>query len=154
VYRNTDTADEEQHRGSCHVFFDKKHLVGDRETNQIYQMSLGTYSDDGDPMVRKRVSQHYDGEKSLVTHAQLELDMEVGVGLTTGQGSDPQIMMKYSDDGGNTYSSELWRTLGALGNYKTRVKWNKLGRSRDRVYSLEVSDPVFVQINEAYLNGV
>jgi len=62
-------------------------------------------------------------------------------------------MLKYSDDGGRTFSNELWRTIGKLGEYRTRVKWNRLGRSRDRVYTVEVSDPVFVQYNEAYLNG-
>lgn len=153
IFRNTDSADEEQHRGSCHIFFDKKHLIGDRQTNQVFQMSLDFFDDDGNPMIKERVSQHYDEEKSLITHAQLELDMEVGVGTVTGQGDDPQIMMQYSDDGGHTFSTQLLRTLGPIGNYRTRVKWNKLGRSRDRVYRLRVSDPVFVQINEAYLNG-
>ncbi len=154
VYRNTTTGAEEQHRGSCHIFFKQKHLVGDRETNQIYEMSLDYYDDNGDPMIKKRVSPHYDEERQLITHAQFELDMEIGVGLQSGQGSDPQIMMRYSDDGGNTWSDELWRDMGKVGKYRTRVKWNKLGRSRDRVYEVSVSDPVFVQINEAYLNGV
>lgn len=153
MFRNTSTADEEQHRGSCHVFFDQKHLVGDRENNKIYQMSLDFFDDDGDPLVKKRISPHIDEEKRLITHAQFELDMEVGVGTVNGQGEDPQIWMQYSDDGGHTWSNKLFRTLGALGNFFTRVKWNKLGKSRDRVYSIEISDPVFVQINEAILNG-
>jgi hypothetical protein len=154
MYRNTDSANEEQHKGSCHVFFNKKHLVGDRGSGKVFRMSLDYYSDNGDPLVKIRTSPHYDEERRLITHAQFELDMEVGVGLASGQGSDPQIMMKYSDDGGKTWSSELWRSMGKIGEYLTRVKWNKLGRSRDRVYSVEVSDPVFVQINEAYLNNV
>jgi len=154
VYRNPATADEEQHRGSCHLFFNKKHLVGDRETNQIFQMSLDFYSDNGSPLVKKRTSPHYDQGKALITHSQFELDMEVGVGTVSGQGVNPKISMKYSDDGGHTWSSDLVRNIGAIGKYNTRVRWNKLGRSRDRVYDIEVSDPVFVQINEAYLNGI
>lgn len=153
VYRNPRTNAEEQHRGSCHVFFKQKHLVGDRLSNKIYEMSLDYYDDDGDPLIKERTSPHYDQEKRLITHAQFELDMEVGVGLQSGQGQNPQVMLQYSDNGGRTWSSELWRTLGAVGKYFTRVKWNKLGASRDRVYRIRVSDPVFVQINEAYLNG-
>lgn len=152
-YRNPSTGAEEQHRGSCHVFFNQKHLVGDRLNNKIYEMSLDYYDDDGDPLVKERISPHYDQEKRLISHAQFELDMEVGVGTQSGQGSDPQIMMQYSDNGGRTYSSELWRSIGAVGKYFTRVKWNKLGSSRDRVYRVRISDPVFVQINEAILNG-
>jgi hypothetical protein len=154
VYRNPITANEEQHRGANHIFFNKKHLIGDRETNQVYEMRLDVYDDNGDPMIKKRITPHYSQERQLISHAQLELDMEIGVGLVTGQGEDPQIMMRYSDDGGHTWSSELWTSLGKIGDYTRRVKWNKLGRSRDRVYEISVSDPVFVQINAAYLNGV
>jgi ribosomal protein S11 len=153
VFRDPLTGEDRQHRGSCHVFAFEKHLVGDRETNQVFDMSLNYYSDNGNPLVKKRITPHLSEERRLITHAQLELDMEIGVGLQSGQGSDPQIMMRYSDDGGRTYSSELWRTIGKVGNYKTRVRWNRLGSSRDRVYSFEISDPVFVQINAAYLNN-
>lgn len=153
VHRNPMTGAEEQHRGSCHVFFNKKHLVGDRLNNKVYEMSLDYYDDDGDPLVKERVSPHYDQEKRLITHSQFELDMEVGVGTQTGQGKNPQVMLQYSDTGGRTWSSELWRNLGAVGEYFTRVRWNKLGSSRARVYRVRVSDPVFVQINEAYING-
>jgi len=153
VYRNPVTGAEEQHRGSVHVFFNKKHLIGDRLTNKIYQMSLDYYSDDGDPLVKERITPHYDEARRLIAHAQLELDMEVGVGTQSGQGQNPKVMLQYSDDGGRTWSSELWRDLGAVGKYNSRVKWNKLGMARDRVYKIRVSDPILVQINEAVLNG-
>lgn len=152
-YRDPDLFEMQQHRGSCHVFFKQKHLIGDRQLGKVYELSLDVYDDDGDEIVRTRISPHIDEERRLISHAQLELDMETGVGLQSGQGSDPQIMMKYSDDGGRTWSNELWRDIGKVGNYKTRVKWNKLGRSRDRVYCVTTSDPVFIQINEAVLNG-
>jgi hypothetical protein len=153
MYRNPVTNAEEQHRGANHIFFKQMHLVGDRENSNVYKMSLDVYTDNGDPIRRIRVSPHYDDEKRRIPHAQLELDMEVGQGLQSGQGSDPKIMMRYSDDGGYTWSNELWRDLGKVGKYRTRVKWNKLGTSRDRVYEFSISDPVFWQINEAYLNN-
>lgn len=153
IYRDPVSGREQQHRGSCHIFFKQRHLIGDRLGNKIFNMSLDLFDDDGDVMPRIRVSPHYAQEKRRITHAQFELDMEVGVGTQTGQGYDPQVMMKYSDDGGRTWSSELWRSLGKVGKYFTRVKWNKLGSSRDRVYMIEITDPVFVQINEAILNG-
>lgn len=153
-YRNPLTGEEEQHRGSCHVFFKQMHLVGDRKSGKVFKMALDIYSDDSDPIVRRRISPHYAQEKKLIPHAQFELDMEVGVGLQSGQGSDPKIMMRYSDDGGRTWSSELWQNIGKVGKYRTRVIWRKLGSSRDRVYDVSISDPVFVQINEAILNNV
>ncbi len=154
VYLNPMTGKEEQHRGSCHVFFGQKHLVGDRLTSQIYEMSLDFHDDDGDEVLRERITPHYDEERRLITHSQFELDMEIGVGTQAGQGKDPQVVLTYSDNGGRTWSSELRRDLGKVGKYSTRVKWNKLGRARDRVYRIRITDPVFVQINEAYLNGI
>jgi len=152
-YWNSVTGEKELHRGGCHFFFDGKNLVGDMENGKIYHMSLDYYSDNGDEIVSERVSPHLQSEKELIPFSSFELDMEVGVGLTTGQGSDPQIMMQYSDDGGHTWSSELWRDIGAKGKYGTRVVWRQLGSGRDRVWKVRISDPVFRQINKAFING-
>lgn len=141
------------HRGSNHFFFAQKNLITDRETGAIYELSLDYQDDAGTPQIRTRISPHYFNEKKLVSYSSFELDCEVGQGLTSGQGSDPKIMMKYSDDGGYTWSNELWRDLGKKGEYDTRVIWRQLGRARDRVFQVSVSDPVFVQYNKAYING-
>ena len=153
AYFNQDSGNFELHLGKCHFFFDQKNLVIDRSNGNIYNMALDVYDDNGAPLIRERTSPHYHGEKRLISYSSFELDAEVGIGLTTGQGSDPQAMLQYSDDGGFTWSSELWITMGAIGNYFTRVVWRKLGASRDRVFKVRVSDPVFIQINEAIING-
>jgi hypothetical protein len=152
-YRNTVLSMDEQHRASCHIFFANMNLVGDRENGKIYRQSLSIYSDDGNPKVWIRISPHLQDEKRLITHSVFELDMEVGKGLTSGQGSDPQAMLKYSNDGGYTWSNERWTNMGAIGKYGTRVRWTRLGSAIDRVYWVSGSDPVFTQINEAYLNN-
>lgn len=153
VYREPQTADLEQHRGSCHIYAFNKHLVGDRVNNNIYEMDIDTYSDNGNPLIRTFVTPHVQQAKEMISHSQLELDMEVGQGAVSGQGNDPQVMMRYSDDNGYTWSQELWLSIGELGKYDRQVLWNRLGRSRSRVYEFTVSDPVFVQFNELILNG-
>lgn len=153
MYKDSVTNTEQLHRGACHVYFGNKNLIGDRLSGKIYHLSLKFNSDDGDELIRERISPHYQDEKRLVSYGSFELDMEVGVSLNIGQGSDAQIMMQYSDDGGRNWSSELWRSLGKVGNYSQRVIWRRLGLARDRVFKVRVSDPVFVQINEAYVNG-
>ncbi len=62
--------------------------------------------------------------------AQLQVEFTPGVGLQTGQGSDPQAMLRFSDDGGFTWSNEIWRSLGAVGEYLTRAVWRSLGEFR------------------------
>lgn len=148
AYRDNNLNEYQPHRASCHFFFFQNNLVGDRENGNIYKLSLNAYSDNGDPLFRDRITPWYHAEKHLITHAQLELDCEVG----RGDVAEPQIMMRYTDDGRN-WSNWLYRSLGEIGEYSTRVKWNKLGMSRNRVYQIRVTDACFFQVNEAYLNG-
>ena len=142
-----------QFKGSCHFFFKQKNLIGDRLNGNIYQLDLNIFSDDGEETIRYRISPHIQDQKVFIENNTLELDMEVGNGLNIGQGEDPQVMMKYSDDGGRTWSTELWRSSGKIGDFKRRVVWRRLGRTRQRVYHIQMSDPVFWQINGAYLNA-
>jgi hypothetical protein len=68
--------------------------------------------------------------------------MEAGVGKTTGQGSDPIIMLQVSKDGGHTWGNEIWVPFGKIGEYRRRAVWRRLGRSRDWVFKFRVTDPV------------
>ncbi len=79
------------------------------------------------------------------------VDLETGVGLQDGQGSDPRAMMQYSDDGGHTWSSERIQPFGKIGQYNTRLQWVGLGSSRERVYRFSISDPVTVVLIGAAL---
>lgn len=65
--------------------------------------------------------------------------------------TDPMVMLRWSQDGGHTWSSEHWRSAGKVGEYKTRVRWRRLGQARRRVYEIAVSDPVPWQFIDAYL---
>ena len=153
TYFNQTLSRNEPHKGSCHMFFNQRNLIGDRSNGNIYQLKTTVYSDNGDEIHRERITPHLHDEMRLIKHSSLHIDMETGVGLTTGQGSDPQLMMRYSDDGGNTWSNERWVSIGKKGKYKNRARFTRLGQARDRVYKIKITDPVFVQINGAYLNA-
>lgn len=152
-YKNPVTNESEPHLGLTHFFFKKRAYVGDRRNGNIYEMNLDLYDDAGDEMQWKRISQHLQDNKRLLSLSSLELDVETGRGLVSGQGSDPQIMMRYSVDGGRNWSSELWESTGQIGDYGQRVEWRQLGRGRDVVFEFSGSDPVFYQINAGYLNA-
>jgi len=76
-----------------------------------------------------------------------------GVGLSVGQGDNPQIMMQVSKDGGHTYGVERWTTMGAIGAYKARANWHRLGLARDWVFKLRITDPVKTVIISAVFEG-
>ena len=70
------------------------------------------------------------------------------------QGSDPQVMLRWSDDGGHTWSNEHWSPIGKIGEYYKRVFWRRLGMTlklRDRVYEISGTDPVKIDIMGAEL---
>lgn len=138
--------------------FNNKWLVGDYESNEIVELDVLTFDEAvNDPEMASNVLrmewtyQPVFAQGIRAFHDRLEVRFEAGVGLTTGQGSDPKIMMDYSDDGGKTWKSLPTRTLGKKGEYKDRAVWHNLGSSRQRVYRGSVSDPVAVYIGATLL---
>jgi hypothetical protein len=87
-------------------------------------------------------SKHIWQDDKYLTIPQIQVDIESGVGLTMGQGSNPQIMLEVSKDGGQTFTAVAWASMGAIGAYTQRVIWRRLGRARDWVLKLRVTDPV------------
>jgi len=99
---------------------------------------------------RERIFPHLSQEQFWQFFSMLQLDLETGVGLSEGQGSDPQVMLQWSDDGGHTWSNEHWVSAGRQGQYTARAIWRMLGRSRDRVWKIAMSDPVKWAVLSAY----
>jgi hypothetical protein len=143
---------QERHRAECHAVAHGLNVVGDYENGNLYALDPEKYTDNGTVIARERTAPHVSqGMKNIFHHA-FQLDLEVGVGLDgTGQGTDPQVMLQWSDDGGHTWSDERWRPIGKIGQTKKRVVWNRLGCSRDRVYRVKVTDPVKVVLIGAEL---
>lgn len=138
-----------RHRSCGHLFFANTHLVGDYATGKIFKLDLDVYTDDGALIERIRRTQHLHKDLKRIIYHVLQVDMETGVGLVTGQGNDPQVMLRWSDDGGHTWSSEIWRSMGKIGEYNTRTIWRRLGKSRDRIFELKVTDPVKTVVIDA-----
>ena len=144
-------------RGTCQMFFNDLVTVGDYQNGSIYAYDQQLYADAARPQRWLRTWRALPtGQNNLKRSAQhsLQLDCESGVGLNTGQGSDPQVMLRWSDDGGHTWSREHWAPMGAIGAYGRRVFWRRLGMTmklRDRVYEISGTDPVPIFIMGADL---
>ncbi len=143
-----------RHPGQNHAYAFGKHFVGDWQSGKVYEMSIDYYDDDGAVIRRLRRCPHISNEQKWVFHHQLQVDMEVGLGLANPalQGYDPQVVLRWSNDGAKTWGNDHFAAEGKLGEYKRRVIWRRLGRSRDRVYELSVTDPIPWRIADAYLD--
>lgn len=141
----------ERHRADCSAVAYGLNVVGDYANGNLYALDPTVYNDNGVSVVRLRAAPHFSQDMVRIIHSFFQLDLEVGVGLSTGQGQDPQVMLQWSDDGGHTWSNEKWTSCGAIGKTRTRVIWRRLGASRDRVYRVMISDPVKVTLIGAEL---
>ncbi len=130
-------------RANCHVQHYGKELFGDAYNGTIGYLSATTFSEYGNNTISRVVSPPLSSDRKRMFMSRFELDIEAGVGLTTGQGLDPQVMMRFSDDGGHTFGTlQRWKSMGVLGEFRKRLKWNRLGNARDRVMEVQISDPV------------
>lgn len=118
-------------------------LVGDFYSNQLGELDPNYFMEFGNTLISGATSPPVGKDNEELAHDEVALVFQQGVGLISGQGYDPKVMLQWSDDGGRTWSSERWRSLGKIG--QTKIKgptWHALGTARDRVYRFSISDPV------------
>lgn len=149
-----------RHRASCMAFFQNQAIVGDWQNGNLYFYSQTKFVDEvatlggsfnATPMQRIRRCPHITQELKRQFFHEFQIQFQPGVGLQTGQGSQPQAMLKWSDDGGSTWSNEHWVSIGKTGAYKNRARWTELGEARDRIFEVTVTDPVYGPIVSANL---
>lgn len=124
-----------------------KHLVADYQNGNIYSLDPDTYTENGSPIIRQRDTAPIHGglfqaPGKTLTMNRFELIMEVGTGILSGQGSDPVVMLSFSDDGGHTFSTEMWGQIGVMGDFLRKVEWHNLGSFDSRIIRIRTSDPV------------
>ena len=144
-----------RNRANCHCNWQGNAVVGDFENGNLYTLSLETYADNGEIQKWLRSWRALPtGQNNLkrTAHHNLQLDCQTGVGYIDG--AAPQVSLRWSDDGGHTWSNEHWVSMGKIGEYGTRVIWRRLGMTmklRDRVYEVSGTDPVKIAIMGAEL---
>ena len=171
-----------RHRGNCCAVFNGEVLVGDYENGIIYLLDPNNYTDNGNEIRRVRRAPHIVTDLQRQYLQELQIQFQPGVGLngysrsqyspTNGVagvgiaglaiagsseiltvGADPQAMLRWSDDGGSTWSNEHWASIGQIGKYKNRAIWRRLGWARDRVFEVVITDPVKAVIISANLKA-
>lgn len=135
-----------------HEFAFELQLVGDSTSNVIGYLDPLTYTDNlGIQRMEWRYQTIY-AEERRAFHDRFEIVLEAGVGLTSGQGYDPEVMLSVSDDGGATWNNLPNKKMGAIGERRKRVIWYSLGSSEQRVYQVAISDPVPVSVTDTLLD--
>lgn len=152
AFWNTNTALYERHKSTYQTFAFGKNYIGHNGSGILSHLDSGYYFDDTELIRRLRIGAHLHSENKLIRYNMFELEFERGQGLVTGQGSDPQVMFNYSDDGGFEWSNEQWVDMGEIGEYNTRARWHSQGTGRDRVLQIVITDPVKSDIIGMYMD--
>lgn len=130
-------------RGNCSAQAYGQTYIGDAVTGDVSLLDWDVYTELGNQIIGTAYSIPYHEDRKRVFIPRFELDVESGVGLAAGQGSDPQIFLQWSKDGARTFSdTQPWRSMGKIGEYQKRLRWLRLGQSRQWIFKISMSDPV------------
>jgi len=128
-------------RGDSYASVYGKHLVGDYQLGIVYEMNLANYTDGANALQRQAISFPIGDGVDDIEIPEIQVVFEHGVGLTSGQGSNPQVVMQFSKNGGKTWSNERWAGIGKIGEYMKRAVWRRFGMAKLRNFRLTYSEP-------------
>jgi len=122
-----------------------------------FQPGVGTTGISGAEQVTNTNTIYLGDNYTITASATLTIEPEKTYILATQQPvittttNNPQAMLRWSNDGGSTWSNEHWTSVGQLGKYTNRAIWRRLGTARDRIFEVSVTDPVNFVIISANL---
>lgn len=129
-----------RHPAEFAVTWRNKTLIAHHTDPVIYELDTDVHTFSGDEMPREIVTRHFFKDFDRVIVDELTIDFDVGLGSEAG--SDPQVMLQISKDNGKSWGTELWQSLGKIGETRKRVVWRRLGQGRDWTFKLRVTDDV------------
>jgi len=147
-------------RAMCHTFNFGKHLVGDWASGTVYDLSSKYFDDFGNVIRGYRRTPTISDENKFVQYPSIEFDIDAGLAPIPpildgdGQPRPAQLMLRWSNDGGRTWSNTYSLSVGAGGEYSHRVIKRMLGRARKRIWEVSWTDPIPWRFADAYLELV
>lgn len=163
-----------RHRGDNYTFVPNINLqlIGDYEKGLVYAFrsnrvtDYNAYIDSNgldafNEITRLRTFPHASNSLKNIFYNSLQIDMQMGLGVD-GVDSDPNHepeplsanpkgILRWSSDGGHTWSNELYVSLGLIGQYRARAMFDRLGMAKDRVFEFKVTDPCDVTLIDAQI---
>lgn len=139
------------------VHFAGSNVVGNTSAGVLYTMNSSSFDEAGNDMVMTLRSSPMHSYPNRVSVDRLYADFVTGVGLNSidTDEANPSVGLRWSDDGGRSFSRQIVKSLGTQGSYETRVVWNSLGITgrQGRIWELQVSSPVIRAVRYAAIEG-
>lgn len=138
----------ERHQGSLSSYYNGDTIITDWANGNVYRMDDQTYTDNGGVVLREVITKHHIKGFNRFRVPQLYLDMETGVGVSTGDalnpvaGQKPVVSIECSKDNGRTWLQARLIPLGARGAYMARVNARRFGQGRVFTWRIRMTEPV------------
>lgn len=140
----------QQWRPCFHALFDGKSICANVSGGELFALNDGGLDVDQRPIRRIRRAPYITKELKRLFFSSLKLHLLTGRGTLSGQGVDPVVELLVSDDGETWWSAGV-ASAGARGNYEQFPEWTRLGSGLNRLFEIQMSDPVPWSIVNAYV---
>jgi hypothetical protein len=138
-----------QDAASGHTFFNQAHVVGDYRSGRLYKWDA-TYTTGQTVLRAWPAFQPAKTPATRTKYSYLTIDAQTGVGNSVAPGDNPQVLLRHSDDDGQTWSDYKQAGLGKTGRTTTTLIWRRLGASRtrgvNRRWEMSCTEPVFIAL--------
>lgn len=136
-----------KYNGTSHSFLGGDHFIADELNGNLYKLNLETFDNNGEIIQRTRTLSSIHGglinqPGKRIQMSRFELIMEKGVGLISGQGEDPKIIIERSIDGGKSFQTQDHVSIGRQGESNILVEWFNLESFYDLIIRISTTDPV------------
>jgi hypothetical protein len=136
---------------SCATMTGDEAVFGHDTTGQV--MVFSGWADLGNELERRFPAAHQLDRPTVISS--LKLWANTGTTeLLSGQGSDPTVEMRSSDDAGNTWGEWEPDSLGVQGEYRAVPEWRALGMFDfpGALFEFRVTDPVDFRVSAVKVN--
>jgi hypothetical protein len=123
--------DFQQWRPTCHAFAYGHHFFG--AGDDIYKLDPEVHNFGGDVKCRERIAPVI----SVPQRKRLRFPL---VEVVCDKATTAQIMLRWSDDNGATWSSWRYASAGEVGQFSRRIRWHRNGSAFDRVFQIRMTD--------------
>ena len=138
-------------RGLCGINWHGMALVGDKFSNVIGLSDFTIFKEYSNPMRMLVTSPPMHDDRKRIFVPRFEIEVEAGLGLPNAPETAPIMVLDISKDGGVTWQPmQKFRSMGAAGEYRKRLRWLALGHARQWIFRLTYSDAARPAIIGAY----
>lgn len=142
-----------RHTANNIVSFNNQIIIDDYQSGNLYKLNDNIYTENSRQIHGELISNPVSKENKFIQFHSIEADCSNGDAFATGQGSNPQLALAISRDN-REFTAERFGSIGKIGQYDIRTKFNRLGTARTWVFKLTYAEPPAFQINSAIAHGI